>query len=678
MVSAMVAAAVLAAEEGPGDFGDGGVLAAGAWLIVFIPFLATLLITLFGKRLPRQGAELAVAAVGFVAVYGTVLLLALWFGDGIVYEGHLKIAEFGDFEIEWAWVVDGLSVMMFVVVGLVSTACFIYAVEYMKGEVRYTGFFASFTLFAGAMLMLVSAANLIQLLIGWELVGVASYLLIGHYWEAKENSDAAIKAFITNKIADVGLMLGIIIAAVTVGTFNISEILTRVVESDTALDEVALVTAVLLFIGAMGKSAQFPLHVWLPDAMAGPTPVSALMHAATMVTAGVYLLGRMFPLYEEMAPEALDLVLIIGAITLVIAGFLAIVQDDIKRVLAYSTLSQLGYMTAAMGAGAYTAGLFHLFTHAFFKSLLFLGAGSVIHAVHSNNMTDMGGLRKDMPRTFWTFVIGSLALAGIAPLSGFFSKDEVLASFREEGATLVLVLGLVTAFVTALYMARAVFLTFYGEYKGHGHPHESPAVMTVPMVALAGGAVVAGFFNMPGITGAFYDWVTTRPLSSGVLGLHATEFDVPVLLLGLAAGISGILVGRVLYYPDAATQRQRDRLRIPILWPVLENKYYIDDLYMNGIINPVKGPLAGFINWTNGYIIDFVVNSAGFATRLLGRFVYDGLDQRGIDLAINEAGAVTSFAGGKLRFLQTGRIQQYAGALFTGALALVVGFWIFT
>jgi len=667
---------ILAASGEAVERSDGGVLAEGAWLIVLVPFLAALAITLFGKRLPKKGAELAVGAVAFVALYGTVLLLTTWFGDGILYEGAVKIGEFGGFEIEWAWVVDGLSIMMFFVVGVVSTACFVYAVGYMEGDVRPTAFFASFTLFAGAMLMLVSAANLIQLLIGWELVGVSSYLLIGHYWEQKENSSAGMKAFIVNKIADIGLMIGIIIAAITVGSFTISTIMEKVVESDAALDDVAVVIAVLLFIGAMGKSAQFPFHVWLPDAMAGPTPVSALMHAATMVTAGVYLTARMFPLFEEMAHEALTVALAVGTITLVIAGLLAVVQDDIKRVLAYSTLSQLGYMVAALGAGAYTAGLFHLFTHAFFKSLLFLGAGSVIHAVHSNNMSDMGGLRKDMPRTFWTFIIGSAALAGLPPMAGFFSKDEILASFNEGGYPIVLALGVITAFITAFYMTRAVSLTFFGEHKGEGHPHESPAIMTVPMIGLAGAAAVVGFLNVPGITDAFYKLVTTRLVSSELLGEHATSFDFFALGLGLTAGILGIVFGYRLYFADAATQQERDTFRIPGLWPVLENKYYIDDLYMNGIVNPIKGPIARFINWTNSYIIDFFVNLVGSATRGLGRFVYSGLDQRGIDMAINEAGAATGYLGGKLRYLQTGKVQQYAAALFGGVLVLVIGFWI--
>ena len=343
----------------------------------------------------------------------------------------------------------------------------------MEGEIRYTFFFTSLTLFAGSMLVLVSAPTLLQLLIGWELVGVCSYLLIGHYWEEKENSSAAMKAFITNKIADVGLMIGIIILALSTGTLRISEILYQATHDYEAITGVAYIAGILIFIGAMGKSAQFPLHVWLPDAMAGPTPVSALMHAATIVTAGVYLLGRLFPFYQGIAHEALDVVLIFGVITLFSAGLIAIVQDDLKKVLAYSTVSQLGYMVTAMGSGAYTAGLFHLWTHAFFKALLFLAAGSVIHAVHTNNMSEMGGLRKEMPKTFMTFIIGTVALAGLPPLAGFFSKDEILASLNHEGHNLFFMIAVAGAFITSFYMTRAVLLTFYGEYRGHGHPHES-------------------------------------------------------------------------------------------------------------------------------------------------------------------------------------------------------------
>jgi NADH-quinone oxidoreductase subunit L len=446
-----------------------------------------------------------------------------------------------------------------------------------------------------------------------------------------------------------------------------------------------------VFIGAMGKSAQFPLHVWLPDAMAGPTPVSALMHAATMVTAGVYLVGRVYPLYatEGFAEDVRWVIISVGALTLFLTGLIALVQDDIKRVLAYSTLAQLGYMTAAMGAGAYTAGLFHLFTHAFFKALLFLGAGSVIHAVHSNDMSDMGGLRKAMPWTFRTFVVGSLALIGIFPLAGFFSKDEILASFRYAGsaesgltpaeggaalANVVFVLALIGAFITAFYMARAVFLTFFGSYKGHAHPHESARIIWVPLVALAGFSIVAGWVNIPGVTEFFTDLVGTR--FNPVAEHHATSFDWVAVILGSVAGLTGIFLGYRIWYPDRDTQLERDRFKVPVLYPLLANRYYIDDFYMDGIIRPVRGPVAAAVDWFNGHVIDFVINGAGIAARWVGRQVY-AFDQEGVDGAINAAGAVTGASGGLLRRTQTGLVQQYAVGAVAGTVVLVAGFVIF-
>ena len=335
--------------------------------------------------------------------------------------------------------------------------------------------------------------------------------------------------------------------------------------------------------------------------------------------------------------------------------------------LAYSTLSQLGYMMAALGAGAYTAGIFHLFTHAFFKGLLFLGAGSVIHAVHSNNMSDMGGLRKYMPTTYWTFVIGSLALAGIFPLAGFFSKDEILASLGAEGYYAALVVGLAAAFVTAFYMARAVFLTFHGEYKGDGEPHESPKVMTYPLIGLATGAAVAGFLLVPGIIEGFHDWVTVRQFP--IVEHVADSIDFVVAAIGLGLGLLGIAAGYRLFHKDAETQRARDAFTVPVLYPLLENKYYIDDLYHHGVVSPIRDKLAAFVNWTNGYILDFIVNGAGYVSRFLAKIVYAGFDQRGIDLTINALGAVTGETGGALRYTQSGKIQQYAAGVFAGAVA---------
>jgi NADH-quinone oxidoreductase subunit L len=666
------------AEEGH-HLSDGGALAQYAGILLILPFIAMLLCFFFGRRMPRHGAEFAIGAMAINWVYA-VALFVLNITQGVARDVQFEIGRIGVWNgqplvFELGWVVDGLSTMMFVVVTTVALLVFIYAVGYMQGDVRIPTFFANLSLFAGAMLVLVAAPNLVQLIIGWEGVGLASYLLIGHYWEQKENSSAAMKAFYVNRVADLGLMIGTVILGLTVGTFRFTEILTAADEGLAALGGVAMVAGLLIFFGAMGKSAQFPLHVWLPDAMAGPTPVSALMHAATMVTAGVYLIARMFPFYEGMAIEARTWILGIGAATLFITGLLALVQDDIKRVLAYSTVSQLGYMVAALGAGGYTAGLFHLWTHAFFKALLFLGAGSVIHAVHSNNMSDMGGLRKHMPVTYRTFLVGALALSGIPPLAGFFSKDEILATFNHEGYTLVMWLGIVAAFVTAFYTFRMVFLTFGGQYLGHGHPHESPRVMTMPLVALAVGAVAAGWVNIPGVFTGFHHWVENREIFHPVES--PTSFDFAALIPGVIAGVLGIALAYFVFYPERNTQPERDRLEIPLLYPLLRRKYFLDDLYWYGIVSPIKGPLARAVNWTNTYLIDGVVNGVAGLSMALSRFVYGGLDQRGIDGLIGGLSAATDSAGTSLRKMQTGRVQQYATGFVLGTLILVLSIVVF-
>ncbi len=663
-----------------------GPLVEWAWLIVVVPLVAAFAITLFGKKLPLKGWELAWGSIAFAGVYGTVLMY-MNATEGIVYEGVVEVAQIGSFTIEWGWVVDGLSIMMYFLVGVVGTLVFTYAKGYMKGDIRYTWFFASFSLFAGGMLVLVSAPNLIQLIVGWELVGVASYLLIGHYWEDFENVDAANKAFMVNKVADASLFLGAIIMAVSVGSFSFNEIIAVVVEgTEGPLSQYAFWAGLLIFIGAMGKSAQFPLHVWLPDAMAGPTPVSALMHAATMVTAGVYLLARLFPFYIDeagiFAGDVRDIIIVVGGITLFLTGLIALVQDDIKKVLAYSTVSQLGYMIAAMGAGAYTAGLFHLFTHAFFKALLFLAAGSVIHAVHSNNMSDMGGLRKKMPITFWTFILGTVALIGVFPFAGFFSKDEILASIRFAGsegqqiANLILVLGILGAFVTAFYMTRAVALTFFGEYKGEADPHESPALIAYPLIGLAFFAVTAGWVNIPGVYTGFTDWLATRVPLTGMGDHHATSFDWPVLIASTLLVFAAVVIAWMVYGKDADTQRARDRIRIPFIWPLLEKKYYIDDLYMNGVVRPIMGPLARMILWFDMHVVDGLVNSVGLGAKGLASGVQVA-DANVVDGLYNLTAAGTAGTGEVLRKSFTGRVQQYAAFSFVGVIVIAVLFIIF-
>ncbi len=683
---------ILATEEsGAGHHGvepgiTSGPLVEWAWLIVVVPLVAAFLILFFGKKLPMDGWELAVGGIGFVGVYGTILFV-LNATQGIVYEGHLEIAKLGDFQLEWGWMVDGLSIMMYFLVGVVGTLVFVYAKSYMHGDIRFTWFFASFSLFAGGMLVLVSAPNLLQLIVGWELVGVASYLLIGHYWEDYANVDAANKAFMVNKVADAALFIGAIIMAVSVGSFSFNEIIDVVMHGEAGpLAQFGFWAGLLVFIGAMGKSAQFPLHVWLPDAMAGPTPVSALMHAATMVTAGVYLIARLFPFYLDVSGmfggDVRNIIIVIGGLTLFLTGLIALVQDDIKKVLAYSTVSQLGYMIAAMGAGAYTAGLFHLFTHAFFKALLFLGAGSVIHAVHSNNMSDMGGLRKKMPVTFWTFVLGTLALIGIFPFAGFFSKDEILSSIKYAAgdgqgvANFVLVLGLLGAFVTAFYMVRLIALTFFGEYKGHAHPHESPKVMTLPLMGLAFFAVTAGWVNIPGVYTGFTEWVATRVPLVGMGDHHAEGFDWPVVFMSSALVLAAVVIAWLVYSKDADTNAERDKFRVPVLWPLLENKYYIDDLYMSGVVRPVMGPIARVVLWFDMNVVDGVVNGVGVGAHGLAQVVLE-VDTNVVDGVYNATGAGTGASGTLLRKSFTGRVQQYAAFSFVGVIVIAVLFIIF-
>jgi NADH-quinone oxidoreductase subunit L len=653
----------------------GGFWADTAGIMLILPLVAFLLILAFGKRMKNKGGEIAVAALAINTLWATVLFVQNM-TEGVLAEYSFEIGRIGsDLVFELGWVVDGLSIMMYFLVSVVGLLVFVYALGYMHGDVRVDWFFAAFSLFAASMLILVGAPNLIQLIIGWEGVGLASYLLIGFYWEDMENVKAGNKAFMTNKVADVGLILGAIILGLAVGTFDFLTLDEASVAHLEPLSGVAVVGGALLFFGAMGKSAQFPLHIWLPDAMAGPTPVSALMHAATMVTAGVYLMARVFPLFQNLAQEVRPWMVVIGAITLFALGFLALVANDIKKVLAYSTVSQLGYMMTAVAAGGYTAGLFHLFTHAFFKALLFLGAGAVIHAVHSNYMSDMGGLRRFMPTTYWTFIAGALSLAGIFPLAGFWSKDEILVTLGHEGYVAVMWIAIAGAFVTAFYMTRAVALTFFGEYKGQGHPHEAPRVMTWPLVALAIPSIAFGLLNIPGVEwpviGNFGEWLAVRAVPMG--DHHAEAIDFALAGSGIFAALLGIALGWRIWGRDRDTQAERDRFEVPVLYPLLRRKYYMDDLAM-GVVGTTMGPLARMVNWVNDYIIDALINGVAFAVRGLGSFVYGVIDQRGVDGVVHGLSAGADGSGSAIRKWQTGKVQQYAASFVGGALLLIVVF----
>jgi NADH-quinone oxidoreductase subunit L len=628
-----------------------------AWIIPSLPAVAFFVILFFGKRLPGKGAEVGILAAAAGLILSLVSLQQIASGHAAVVRS-ISLFEAGPFRVEIGENVDGLAAVMFVVVTLVSLCVQVYSTAYMHGDKRYTWYFAALSLFTASMLNLVIADNLFQLLVSWELVGICSYLLIGHWWEEKENSNAAIKAFITTKTGDIPFLFGIFVLTIAAGTANIPEI-THLAETHQLAAGTLTVAAVLLFGGAIGKSAQFPLHVWLPDAMAGPTPVSALIHAATMVAAGVYVVARMFGVFAPSG-HALALVGTIGSITMLIAALLALVQDDIKRVLAYSTVSQLAYMVASLGLGekGYTPGMFHLFTHAFFKALLFLGAGSVIHAVHSNNMSEMGGLRRSMRLTFVVFVIATVALVGIPPFAGFFSKDEIIAAAFHTQHYPIFVVALLTAFLTALYMTRAVLLTFFGEYRGTAHPHESPRAMTYPMTLLAFLSVTAGF-----VTGPFRSWVHFGPLEHEV-------FSVPLAGLSVLVGLTGIGIGYALY----STYRERD----PILglgpaYTLLVNKYYLDDLYMKGIVRPIQYGISRGVYWTNQNILDGLVNGAAWVTRKLALGVNE-VDRRGIDGAVNGIAFSLGFLGALLKLFQTGNVQRYAVYLFVGVAVLAIIF----
>ena len=635
-----------------------------AWVIALLPFVAAALTLFFGKRTPGQGAAFGIAALAAGFVMALAVLWHFVTGGG-PHEARADWFTIGPLHLEIGQYVDGLTAVMLIVVTAVSLAVHVYSLGYMQGDVRFTWFFVVLSLFTGAMLTVVIANNLLLLLIGWEIMGVCSYLLIGHWYEEHENSSAAIKAFITTRVGDVPFTFGIfaLIFATGFTTTNIPEIGETIAEPRTS-SLLVTAAALLLFGGAIGKSAQFPLHVWLPDAMAGPTPVSALIHAATMVAAGVYLVGRMFQIFVHAEPWVLTVVSVIAAITTLGAAFLAFVQDDIKRVLAYSTLSQLAYMVAGLSLGpeGVTAGFFHLFTHAFFKALLFLGAGSVIHAVHSNNMSDMGGLKEEMPVTFWTFLIGSAALAGVFPLAGFWSKDELLVGAWEHNQWLFLVL-LAVAVMTAFYMTRAVLLTFLGPRPGHGHPHESPAVMTGPLVALAGASIVVGFLGAPQLGAVFGDWVFFEHP-------HEAHFVAWVALLGTLAAAGGIALGWLLY----RERRERDPLMaFPRAWGLLQNRYYIDSFYMNGVIYPIRDRLSAAVNWSNQNVLDGAVNGAAWATRGFSTFI-SWIDRTFVDGFVNAVGGFTGATGGLLRYLQSGNVQWYAVLLFVGVVALTIVF----
>ena len=644
-----------------------------AWLILFLPLASFALISLVIR--PIQGAESQTAAHVTIAAIGLTFALSIWALVSTVaahgeshYPVHTWISA-GEFEFTVGILMDPLTAIMLVVVSGVSLMVQIYSVGYMHGDSGYARYFAYMSLFTSAMLGLVLANNLIQMFIFWELVGLGSYLLIGFWFDRPAAAAAAKKAFIITRFADFGFLLGILFLFFNGDAFAEQGLNVFVVTDIYQGVELGLLTvgmaqwvALGIFAGAMGKSAQFPLHTWLPDAMEGPTPVSALIHAATMVAAGVFLVARFFPVFE-LSMVAMNTVAIIGGITAIFAASMGLVMNDIKRVLAYSTVSQLGYMMLALGTGAYGAAIFHLFTHAFFKALLFLGSGSVNHATGTFDMRYMGGLRTAMPRTYITFIIGSLSLAGIVPLAGFWSKDEILTHAFNRGVNgdtismVVFLLALIAAFMTAFYMFRAVFMTFHGNFKGGAerdpdahaehpvHLEESPKSMTLPLIILAVPAIVAGFlansiFDLGIIPGHwmshFLDYIPSVHVETAVFSVGIAALSSVVALLGI--GMAYLMYIRRAISPEGMSNALRP------VHTLLYRKYFMDDLYETVVVRHVfYSGICYALDWADKSIVDKIVNFCGWL------------------------GANTGTA---IRQVQTGQLQAYGMGISVGILII--------
>lgn len=620
--------------------------------ILLLSFAAFVINGLGSNRLGKASAWISIFGIGA----GAVLALRAAYeyfssASGLTryYPYNIKWLQFTDsLSIDMGILIDPISVMMLVVITVVSLMVFVYSVGYMKGETGYSRYFSFLSLFSFSMLGLVVATNLFQMYIFWELVGVSSYLLIGFYYSKPSAVAAAKKAFIVTRFADLGFLLGILFLSYDTGTFSF--------ELLTSPDQFSLISTpavgffglsittwalLLIFIGGAGKSAMFPLHIWLPDAMEGPTPVSALIHAATMVVAGVYLVARLFSLYAMQGPEALDIVAFIGTFTALFAAVIACTQTDIKRILAFSTMSQIGYMMMALGVASYggeeglgyTASLFHLFTHAFFKALLFLGAGSVIHAVHTNDICEMGSLRKFQPATHAMFLIACLAIAGIPPFAGFFSKDEILAAAFMTNKVYYVV-GTLVAGLTAFYMFRLYFIVFWGkEHSYDKTPHESPGIMIVPMAILAIGSIVAGFVPF----GNFIN-------PDGVVHEHHMNWTVASISVLIA--LVGIFAASALYRKGSETP-ERIKASMGNLYTTINRKFYIDEIYLfitrKIIFNFISRPIA----WFDRNIVDGFMNAVGNSTKSIAEDIKE---------------------------FQSGQLQKYAFIFISGVLLILLTF----
>lgn len=630
-----------------------------AWLIPLLPAIAFTLIGLVFKPLPRASAFVAITfmLISFV--------LAIHVGIGVIQAGDQfvehplkQVVTWFSMEgltVEMGVQVDPTSAMMLFVVTLVASLVQIYSLGYMHGDPSFSRFYAYLSLFAASMLGLVIAPNLLQMFVFWELVGLCSYLLIGFWFFKYSAREAAKKAFITTRTGDFGLLLGILLLQINFGTLDLQKLAEMIPQFQqyTSLSAAGLTAlAIILFLGPIGKSGQFPLHVWLPDAMEGPTPVSALIHAATMVVAGVFLTGRTLILFKTV-PAAMLFVAIMGAFTALFAASIAITQTEMKKILAYSTVSQLGYMMLALGAGSLTASMFHLMTHAFFKALMFLGAGSVLHAMHNEaNIWKYGGLKKYMPITYWTFLIGCLAIAGIFPFAGFFSKDLILEvtwamsslsghshSHFAGVYTILFIMASLTALMTAFYMFRMFFICFHGELRDkHAHPHESPFSMAMPLVVLAVLSVVGGWVGWPGLHEgqAFGYFVRFGEFEV----VHANWF---LIIMSTLLAVTGIGGAAMIYLKGAVSHEALAKKFAPF-YKLSFNKFYIDEIYLWIIHNIIDG-LGKALWWFDIKIVDGIIDAVGMAAQGFGKI---------------------------LRRVQTGKLQHYALVLFAGLVILIL------
>ena len=628
---------------------------------ILFPLLGVVINALLGRRLGEKAVGW-LASLLVVASFVVSLMLFAQLGGvpedaratwGVVNLG-IPWIQAGALTVPFGFLIDPLSATMMLVVTGVGALIHIYSIGYMRGDPRFSRFFVYMNLFVASMLVLVMADSFLLMFVGWELVGLCSYLLIGFWFSNIKNAEAGRKAFIVNRIGDVAFILGILLTFVTFGALTFAEVFAGVERGGETVQAAVSAITLLLFIGATGKSAQIPLHVWLPDAMAGPTPVSALIHAATMVTAGIYMMTRTHVMFEA-APATQSIVALVGALTALVAGYTALTQFDIKRVLAYSTISQLGFMVAAAGLGAYVAGMFHLVTHAFFKALLFLAAGSVIHAMEHDShghhpadpqdMRNMGGLRGKLPVTFIVFVIGGLALAGVPPLAGFFSKDEIVLDALQHNLP-VFVLLTISAVFTAFYVGRQLVMVFFGKPRSNlaEHAHESPALMTAPLVVLAVLAALGGALNLPGV-GTLGHWLAP---AAGEFESHPLDVGVAGLFTVLALG--GLGAAWLVYRNAFRTSELTDPLtKLGPLYGLSKNAWYIEAIYQAVIVK-------------------------GFYT--LSSFLASVLDLGGIDGIVNGVGRLARGTAGWLRRAQTGFVRSYGLMMLLGVVVVVTYFLI--